>query len=183
MYMVHTRLYSFTTTLPTQFTSHQARSALLRRRVSGSAPRRLRSFRAAALSSLLAVISLLNWQTTQARLATSKLSQPRVYLIHIAATPAIRCCSVTGAPKQARPLVLAVLVRNGRGWVTSQEPVSTTGQNQYELGLFYYVQCTYIACTCSYSVYTCTYIVRGYHILYPYIPMVYTTAVLSVLPL
>ena len=71
--------------------------------------------------SLHFFFSCLNWQTTQALLATSKLPQPLVYLIHIAATPAIRCCSVTGAHWEARPLVLTVLVRNGRGWVASQE--------------------------------------------------------------
>ena len=51
----------------------------------------------------------------QAWLATPKLPQPLVYLIHIAATPAICCCSVTDAHWEARPLMLAVLVRNGRG--------------------------------------------------------------------
>ncbi len=50
-------------------------------------------------------------------LATPKLPQPLVHLIHIAATPAIHCCSVTGAHREARPLVLAVLVRNCRGRV------------------------------------------------------------------
>ena len=59
---------------------------------------------------------LFDRQTTQARLSTTKLPQPRVYLIHIAATPAICCCSVTGAPKEARPLVLAVLVTRCEEW-------------------------------------------------------------------
>ncbi len=37
--------------------------------------------------------------------------------VHIAATPAISCCSVTGAPKEARPLVLAVLVTCCEEWL------------------------------------------------------------------
>ena len=100
IYMVQTRLYSFTTTL--HFPSGLISLAM---QASSSAQAQL------VQSSLLPVIrSLLNWQTTQALLATSKLSQPLCYLIHIAATPAISCCSVTGAPKEARPLGLAVLV-------------------------------------------------------------------------
>ncbi len=67
------------------------------------------------------VWSLLNWQTTQAWLASSKLPQSRTYLIQMAATPAISFCSVTAAHWEARPLVLAILVRNGRSRVTSQE--------------------------------------------------------------
>ncbi len=39
---------------------------------------------------------------------------------HTHCCPAVRCCSVTAAHREARPLVLAVLVRNGRGQVTSQ---------------------------------------------------------------
>ena len=73
------------------------------------------------LSSRLPCTSLFNRQTTQAWLATPKLPQPRVHLIHIAATPAIPCCSVTAAHREARPLMLAVLVRNGWCRVTSQE--------------------------------------------------------------
>ncbi len=109
MYIVHTRLYSFTTTL--HFPSGQISLATLASLSSVQAP--------LLHSSLLPVISLFNGQTTQgqARLATSKLPvpQPQVYLIHIAATPAIRCCSITGASRAARPLVtvLVVLVRNG----------------------------------------------------------------------
>jgi hypothetical protein len=57
----------------------------------------------------------------QAWLATPKLPRPRVYLIHIAATQAIRCCSVTATQREARSLVLAVLVRNCWGRVTGQE--------------------------------------------------------------
>jgi hypothetical protein len=88
---VQTRLYSFTTTI--YFPSGP---------ISLATPASLSSAQAPLLqSSLLPVISLLNWQTTQARLATSKLLQPRVYLVHIAATPAIRCCSVTGAHWEA----------------------------------------------------------------------------------
>ncbi len=49
----------------------------------------------------------------QARLATSKLPQPLVNLIHIAATASISSSSVTAAHWEARTLVLAVLVRNG----------------------------------------------------------------------
>ncbi len=67
------------------------------------------------LSSLLPGTSLFNQQATQAWLASPKLPQPRVHLIHIAATPAVPCCCVTAAHWEARPLVLAVLVRNGRG--------------------------------------------------------------------
>ncbi len=70
------------------------------------------------LSSLLPVTSLFNWQTTQLWLATPKLPQPRVYLIHIAATLAIHSFSVTAAHREARPLVLAVLVRNVWGRVS-----------------------------------------------------------------
>jgi hypothetical protein len=84
-----------------------------------NAARRLRSFRAASfLSSVF---------STQADRPLAprrcKLPQPQVYLMHIAATPAIRCCSVIGARWEARPLVtvLAVLVRNGRGCIISQE--------------------------------------------------------------
>jgi hypothetical protein len=51
------------------------------------------------------------------RLATSKLPQQRVYLIHIAATPAVLCSSVTAAHWEARILVL---VRNCRGRVNFQ---------------------------------------------------------------
>jgi hypothetical protein len=51
----------------------------------------------------------------------AKTATATIHLIHIAATPAICCCSVTAAHQEARPLVLAVLVRNGRGRVTSQE--------------------------------------------------------------
>ncbi len=111
MYIVQTRLYSFTTTL--HFPSGP---------ISLATPASLSSAQAPFLQScLLPVFRLLNWQTTKVWLATSKLPQPRVYLIHIASTPATRCCSVTAAHWEARPLVLAVLVRNGRGWVTSQE--------------------------------------------------------------
>ena len=39
----------------------------------------------------------------------------------MAAPLAIRCCRVTAAHREARPLVPAVLVRNHRGRVTSQE--------------------------------------------------------------
>ena len=49
-------------------------------------------------------LSLLDRQTTQALLGTSKLLQPRVYIMHIAATQAIHCCSVTAARWEARTL-------------------------------------------------------------------------------
>ncbi len=49
------------------------------------------------LSSRLPGTSLFNWQTTQAWFATPKLPQPQVHPIHIAAPPAIHCCSVTAA--------------------------------------------------------------------------------------
>jgi hypothetical protein len=99
------------------FISHEARSALRRQRV--SAPRRSLSFRAASLHvSFLAPVFSTDRPPRQ---ATPKLPQPPVHLIHIAATTAIRCCSVTAAHREARPLVLAVLVRNGRNQVTSQE--------------------------------------------------------------
>ncbi len=54
------------------------------------------------LSCLLPGTSLFNPQTsetTQARLATPKLPQPLFHLIHIAAKPAIHCCSVTAVQK------------------------------------------------------------------------------------
>ncbi len=90
IYMIHSRLYSFTITfhfpsgqisLATQASLNSAQEPLL-------------------VSSLLPVICL-HRQTTQARLASSKLLQPRVYLIHIAATQAIRCCSVSVALREA----------------------------------------------------------------------------------
>ncbi len=105
MCKVQTRMYSFTSTL--HFPSGQISLATQASLSSAQAP--------FLQSCLLPVIRLLNGQTTQAWLATSKLPQPLVYLIHIASTPAIRCCSVTAAHWEARPLVLAVLVRNGRG--------------------------------------------------------------------
>ncbi len=76
------------------------------------------------LSSLLPGTSLFNWQTTQERLATPKLPQPLVHLIHIAATPGLashlllQCHS---CPQGNQNSCAVVLLRNGRGKVTSQE--------------------------------------------------------------
>ncbi len=114
MDIVQTRLYSFTLATTLHLPSSLATPVSL-------------SFAQEALfqvlSSLLPVISLFNWQTTQALLAMDKLPESLVYLIHIAATlAAIGCCIVTAAHLEASsPLVLAELVRNGRAWVTSQE--------------------------------------------------------------
>ena len=105
MYTAHTRLCSFTTTL--HFPSGPISLA-----TPASLSTELEPLR---LSSLLPGTCLFNPQTTQAWLASPKLPQPLVHLIHIAATLAICCCSVTAAHWEARPLVLAVLVKNGRG--------------------------------------------------------------------
>jgi hypothetical protein len=78
------------------FTSHQAQSALQCRRV--SAPRRLLSFRAASFLS-----SVFSTDRTPRR------GLPRPNCHSIAATLAIRCCSVTGARREDRPLVTWVL--------------------------------------------------------------------------
>jgi hypothetical protein len=47
--------------------------------------------------SLHPFFSCLNWQTTKSWLSTSKLPQPRVNLIDIAATPALHRCCVSAA--------------------------------------------------------------------------------------
>ena len=70
---------------------------------------------------LLPVFSVFNWQTTQARLATSKLPQPRVNLIDIAATPAVHCCCISAAHRETSILALAVQMRDCWGWVSSQK--------------------------------------------------------------
>jgi hypothetical protein len=61
--------------------------------------------------SNLPLCSLLDCQATQARLATSKLPQPLVNLVGVAATPAIlcQCSSVCTTLKETWILVLAVL--------------------------------------------------------------------------
>jgi hypothetical protein len=107
---VQTRLCRFTTTL--YFPSSPISLATPASLCSAQEP--------LLLSSLLLGTSLFNRQTTQALLAMPKLPQPWVHLILIAAMPAISCCSVTASHWEARPLVLAVLVRNGRGQVTNQ---------------------------------------------------------------
>jgi hypothetical protein len=129
MDMVHTRLYSFPTTL--YFPSGQISLATLASL--SSAQKQL------LLSSLLPGTSLFNWQTTQAWLVTPKLPQQLVHLIHIAAMPAICCCSVTAAHQEARPLVLAVQVRNDRGRVTSQEQGNQWNSTHY-IGSWSHIQ-------------------------------------------
>ena len=71
--------------------------------------------------SLLPFFSRLNWQTTQAWLATPKQPQPLVYLIHIAVTPAMNCCCVDTAHLETRIPVLVVHVRDSRSCVSSQK--------------------------------------------------------------
>ena len=65
--------------------------------------------------------SLFDRQTTQARLSTTKLPQPRVNLVHIAASPAIHFSRVCTAEREAWNPALAELVRNGRSRVSSQK--------------------------------------------------------------
>ena len=62
--------------------------------------------------SLLPLSSFLHIESTQSRFAPSKLPQPWVDLIHIAATPAIRRRRVGTAHWEACILALAVAVRN-----------------------------------------------------------------------
>ncbi len=71
--------------------------------------------------SLPPFFSLLNWQTTQAWLATPKLPQPQVNLIDIAATPAVHRCWVSTAHWETRILSLAVQVRDHWRCVSSQK--------------------------------------------------------------
>jgi hypothetical protein len=59
--------------------------------------------------SNLPLSSLLYCQATQARLATSKLPQPLVNLVDVAATPAILHSSICTTLRETRILVLAVL--------------------------------------------------------------------------
>ena len=59
--------------------------------------------------------SLFDRQTTQARLSATKLPQPRVYLIQIAASSSIHIRRVCTAKREARIPALAELVRNSRG--------------------------------------------------------------------
>ena len=64
---------------------------------------------------------LLNTQTTQAGLATSKTPQPQVNLVDIAAPPSVSSSSVGTAVREARILALAEHVRDRRSRVSSQE--------------------------------------------------------------
>ncbi len=57
---------------------------------------------------------LTNHPGAACHIQTTTAAQPRVHLTRIAATLAIRCCSVTAAHWEGRSLVLAVLVRNCR---------------------------------------------------------------------
>ncbi len=125
------------------------------------------------LSSLLPGTSLFNRQTTQVLLATPKLPQPLVHLIHIAATPVISCCNVTAVHREARPLVLVLLLRNGRLGV--ELPARKKGiSGTLPTMLRQLVKtCMYLAYMCTFSVYTCTYSVHGYHILYAYTTTVF----------
>ena len=70
---------------------------------------------------LLPVFSVFNWQTTQARLATSKLPQPRVNLIDIAATPAIHRCGISAAHRETWIPALVEHVRDRWSRVSSQK--------------------------------------------------------------
>ncbi len=71
--------------------------------------------------SILPIQSLLDCQAAQARLATSKLPQPRVDLIDVAATPAILLCCVCTTCRETQILVLAVLVRDCLSCVSIQK--------------------------------------------------------------
>ena len=73
--------------------------------------------------SNLPLCSLLDSQAAQARLATSKLPQPRVNLVDVAsaAAPAILRSSVCTTRRETRTLVLAVLVRNCWSRITIQK--------------------------------------------------------------
>ncbi len=156
---VQALLCSFTTTL--HFLSGQI-SLVPQARASLSSAQEL-----LLLSSLLHGTSLFNWQTTQALLATPKLPQPRVHLIHFAATPAIRCCSVTAAHLEARPLVLLYC----SGMVGVKLPARNKGISGTLPTML-----RQLNKTCMYIAYMCTYSVHGYHILYAYTTTVFATA-------
>jgi hypothetical protein len=106
--------------------------------------------------SFLPDCSRLHSQTTQAWLATAKVPQPRVDLIHIAATPAIWSCSVCTSHGDERAPVLAKPVWDCGGWVAShthpspsapENNVNTRSIYQYipvHTGMYQYI----LVCIC-----------------------------------
>jgi hypothetical protein len=84
--------------------------------------------------SNLPLCSLLDHsQAAQARLATSKLPQPLVHLVDIAAAPAILRSSVCTTRRETRILVLAVLVLDCRSRITIQK-AGHQGDSSHQVG-------------------------------------------------
>ena len=90
--------------------------------------------------SNLPLCSLLDSQAAQARLATSKLPQPRVNLVDVAAAPAILRSSVCTTRRETRTLVLYRLVCPQ--YIQQTEYILVCPQ--YKLSTFLYVLSTYV---------------------------------------
>jgi hypothetical protein len=76
---------------------------------------------------IVPILSLLDCQAAQARLAKSKLPQPSVDLIDIAVTPAILLCCICTTSRETRIPVLAVLV----SYCWSHVPIQKAGHQGY----------------------------------------------------
>ncbi len=104
MDMVQARLYSFTTILHFPFQPVQPCDTCESQLRSGASP-------SEQPPSCHQSFQLTDHPGTACHVQTATV---RFYLIHIADTLAIGCCIVTAAHLEARPLVLAEQVRNGR---------------------------------------------------------------------
>jgi hypothetical protein len=143
---VKSTYYVCTSTYTFKFNSHFISGTITLAAITSLLPTLVRRF----AGRILPILSLLDCQAAQARLATSKLPQPRVDLIDVAVTPAIPWINVLGV--EFRILQHC----NDLFQLTCSPPVGNIKYSMYWVGTWYEMVCTRYILVCTSCVLVCT---------------------------